>query len=93
MANKRSLKKEINEKIYGIIDDCFSAEMDNPEKNGKDANAVVDEAVELRNSLISKMNDRKVKKSNKETKEHFNQIAEELSKGAAALRAKVDKLA
>jgi hypothetical protein len=37
MANKRSLKKEINEKIYGIIDDCFSAEIENQEKNGKDA--------------------------------------------------------
>ncbi|NQY66827.1 MAG: hypothetical protein HRT72_03785 [Flavobacteriales bacterium] len=89
MANKRNLKKAVNELIFDIIEECFSAEIDNPEKNTKDANSIIEEAVQLRNTLISKISS---KVDQKERKKHFASITDGLSEGVNALLAKVDKL-
>ena len=83
------MKKGINAGVYDVIDDCFSVELYNPDMDTKKTGAIVDEAVELRNALIAKVNSN-VKKG---AKKHFNEIIDELALGLSALQAKVDKLA
>ena len=92
MANLRLFKKSINDKMYEIIDEAYSAEIDNS-ANAKDVNVIVEEAVKLRNDLIARLNDNKSIKEAKPTKQYFNQVKDDLISGATSLQGKVDKLA
>ncbi|MCK8522642.1 hypothetical protein M0D21_13740 [Aquimarina sp. D1M17] len=88
MANKRDLKKDINYVLGDIIEEVYVWELDNPGKDNKAGEAIIDEAISTFDSLIARVNDRKTENPSK----HFKAIKEDLEKTAKSLVEKVNAL-
>ena len=88
MANKRDLKKDINYLLGDIIEAVYVWELSNSEKDTKKSEAIIDEAIDVFDDLIEKVNDRSVENK----KAHFKSINQELEKKGRALIDKINKL-
>ncbi len=88
MANKRDLKKDINYVLGDIIEEVYVWELDNPGKDNKAGEAIIDEAIKSFDELIIRVNDQKVENPSK----HFKTIRADLEKTAKALVDKVNAL-
>ena len=88
MANKRDLKKDINYVLGDIIESVYVWELENPDKDTKKSDTIIDEAIAVFDDLIAKVNDRSV--DNK--KVHFKAINKELESKGKALIDKINKL-
>lgn len=88
MANVRTLKKDINYVLGDIIEAVYLWEMSTTGKPTDTSNALIDEAIAAFDSLINKVNAKKV--DNKKT--HFKQIQSELEDVATKLVEKINKL-
>lgn len=88
MANKRNLKKDINNVLGDIIEAVYVWEYSNTNKGTKESEAIIDEAIETFDTLIAKVND----KSAENKKAHFKAINAELETKGRALIEKVNKL-
>ncbi|MFV0564276.1 MAG: hypothetical protein ACK5NB_00435 [Flavobacteriaceae bacterium] len=88
MANKRNLKKDINNVLGDIIEAVYVWEYTNTGKDTKESEAIIDEAIETFDTLIAKVND----KSAENKKAHFKAINTELETKGRALIEKVNKL-
>ncbi len=88
MASIRQLKKEINAEIANFIDDCYDIMISFPE-NEEDLNEVIDEAVDLYDEIISKIND-----ASQETdiQAYFNELESYFYDQLAVLRNKLSQL-
>lgn len=91
MASRRELKKVINSELLDIIDSAYDYLEENPGEKIKEANTIIDGAVEALNEANERMSGRK-SLSGKELREHFNTLKAEFDKKAAALRKQLDKL-
>jgi hypothetical protein len=91
MSNRRDLKKNINVLMSDVIEECYDSLLNNEGKNEKEVEALVDEAVDLADDLIGKVNDAK-KFKGKEAKKHFAKIKEELGDKVIVFMEKLDKL-
>ena len=56
MANKRSLKKDIDYLVYEVVSDCFTVMSVKPADKGEELAEVISDAVILRNELIARVN-------------------------------------
>ena len=88
MANVKNLKKDINYVLGDIIEAVYVWEYTNTDKETKNSEAIIDEAIETFDDLISKVNIKGV--DNK--KEHFKNVRKELEEKARALVDKLNKL-
>lgn len=88
MANIRDLKKDINFVLGDIIDAVYVWEAINPKQPTKDGEAIIDDAIATFDSLISKVNDRKVENRSKNLKE----VRTELEEKAGVLIERINKL-
>ena len=88
MASVKNLKKDINFVLGDIIEAVYLYEMATTGKPTEATNAVIDEAITSFDSLIAKVNIRKV--DNK--KAHFKQINIELEQTANQLVEKINAL-
>ncbi len=88
MANVRNLKKDINYVLGDIIEAVYVWEYNNTDKDTKKSEAIIDEAIETFDSLIAKVNDKKVE----DKKVHFKSINQELEDKGRALIEKINKL-
>ncbi|SHI69968.1 hypothetical protein [Aquimarina spongiae] len=88
MANKRDLKKDINYVLGDIIEEVYAWELENPGKDNKAGEAIIDEAIASFDGFIERMNDKKVENASK----HFKAIREDLEKTAKGLLDKVNSL-
>lgn len=88
MANKRNLKKDINYVLGDIIEAVQVWELTNAEKATKEGDAIIDEAIEVFDELIAKVNDRSVE----DKKAHFKAINIELEAKGRALIEKINNL-
>lgn len=88
MASVRNLKKDINYVLGDVIEECYMKEMLNPEVDSKKVQAIVDEAIESFDSLIERVNDKKVEKKSA----HFKAVQSDLETVAGKLLDKVNKL-
>ncbi|GAA3564860.1 hypothetical protein [Snuella lapsa] len=88
MANKRDLKKDINYVLGDIIEAVYVWEYANTDKDTKESSAIIDEAIEVFDDLIAKVNNRSVE----DKKAHFKAINNELEAKGKALIEKVNKL-
>jgi len=91
MASKRDIKKTINNVIGNFLDDCYSDMLNNPGKHDKEIEKIVDDAVDLADDLIARVNKSKTI-SDKERKAHFNQINKHLTEKTNGLLKKLDSL-
>ena len=88
MANKRDLKKDINYVLGDIIEEVYVWELNNPGKENKKGQAIIDEAIKSFDELMARVSDRKAENPSK----HFKAIREDLEKKASALVEKVNSL-
>ena len=88
MANIRNLKKDINFVLGDIIEAVDVWEYNNPSKDTKKSEAIIDEAIDTFDELIAKVNDKAVE----DKKAHFKAINKELETRGLALIEKINKL-
>ena len=88
MANVRDLKKDINYVLGDIIEAVYIWEYANKDKDIKKSEAIIDEAIEVFDDLIAKVNNKSI--DNK--KAHFKTIHQELEEKGRALIEKINKL-
>ena len=88
MANVKNLKKDINYVLGDIIEAVYLHEMTTSGKPTTESNALIDEAIAVFDSLITKVNAKKVE----DKKSHFKQINVELEQAANQLVAKINAL-
>lgn len=88
MANKRDLKKDINYVLGDIIEEVYMWELENPGKDSKSGEAIIDEAITSFDSFMARANERKLENP----KKHFKSLRDDLEKTAKALVKKVNAL-
>ncbi|HLU84601.1 MAG TPA: hypothetical protein VKZ45_03945 [Vicingaceae bacterium] len=88
MANVRNLKKDINYVLGDIIEAVYIWEMSTSGKPSAESEAIIDEAIEKFDSLITRVNDKKAE--NKKT--HFKAIYSDLEETANQLVEKINTL-
>ena len=74
MSSKRDLKKDINYVLGDIIEAVYIWEMTNPDKGTEASEKIIDQAIDVFDDLIQKVNDRSVENK----KQHFKAINQEL---------------
>jgi len=88
MASIKNLKKDINFILGDIIEECYIWELENPKKETVNTEAIINEAFDAFDSLLTKVSEKNV--ANK--KSHFKAISKDLETIAIELIAKVNKL-
>ncbi len=88
MPSVKNLKKDINFVLGDIIEAVYICEMTGAGKPTDATNAIIDEAIESFDALITKVNTKNVENK----KAHFKQINAELEQTANQLVAKINAL-
>lgn len=88
MSSKRDLKKDINYVLGDIIEAVYIWEMTNADKGVEASGKIIDEAIEVFDELIQKVNDRSVENK----KQYFKGINQELETRGRALIDKINAL-
>lgn len=88
MANKRDLKKDINYVLGDIIEEVYGWELENPGKDTKKGEAIIDEAITSFDEFMVRANERKLENPSK----HFKSLRGDLEKSAKSLLKKVNSL-
>ena len=88
MASIRDLKKDINFVLGDIIEAVYIWELTNPTKETKKSQKIIDEAIDVFDDLIVKVNQRDVESK----KQHFTSINKELEDKGRSLIDKINAL-
>lgn len=88
MANRRTLKRDINYVMGDIIEAAYLHQLANPKQDSAKTEEIVDEAIADFDELIGKMNQKDVE--NKQ--QHFKSIQKELEAKATTLVEKLNAL-
>ncbi|MBI5217459.1 MAG: hypothetical protein HY958_00825 [Bacteroidia bacterium] len=78
MASRKNLKKDINYLENEVISDCFAYMYVHPDKNKDKVMNIIEESVQVRNELVSKINKAKLEKDPKKVKDYFKEIRKEM---------------
>ncbi|MEX1191600.1 MAG: hypothetical protein WEA99_06465 [Brumimicrobium sp.] len=76
MANIRELKKEINNMVYDVVEECYSLQLFDESKK-KDTDSFIDEVADFQEEAMTAINKAKSKKEFKEIREKAEKQAEE----------------
>ena len=71
MASKRDLKKDIDYLVYELLSDCFIYSDMHPGKENEALSLIIEDAVNLRNDLIARVNNPDGKDNPKKCKNKF----------------------
>ena len=88
MANVRNLKKDINYVLGDIIEAAYIWEYTNTTKDTKGTEAIIDEAITVFDSLITRVNEKSVENK----KAHFKAINTDLEAKGNELIEKINNL-
>lgn len=84
MASKRALKKDVNEMIYDVVEECFTLQILD-EKKTKKTEELIDHAADFQLSILSKINAAKNKADFKAIKNEIEEKAVSFVKELNAL--------
>ena len=56
MANLRNFKKDVTYLVEEVISDCWAFMYFNPEKNAGDCNDIINDAIDFRDEMFTKIN-------------------------------------
>jgi hypothetical protein len=85
MSSIKDLKKEVDNHIFEIISDCFLYTGLHPDNTTEEVTEIIEDAVTLRNELISRINNPGEKEGPKEIRKHYQAVKADLSKGVFGL--------
>tara|TARA_B100000686_G_scaffold354666_1_gene466256 strand:+ start:22424 stop:22693 length:270 start_codon:yes stop_codon:yes gene_type:complete len=88
MSSIKKLKKQINNKIGGFIEDVYLWELNNQKADINLTNSLIDESINLFDLLIKEMNSPK----GKSLKKHYNSIKIKLESEVKKMNEKLKKL-
>jgi hypothetical protein len=92
MTSRRKIKKNINNVLANVLEECYSEILINPGKNDNEITLIIDDAVDLADDLIAKVNNSKNLKKRKDVKSNFQTIAIELEDKAVGFIEKLNAL-
>jgi hypothetical protein len=84
MASRKDLKRNLNNMIFDIVEECFTMQLMDDSKTAK-ADAIIDEAANFQDSMLVKINSAK-------TKADFRPICNEIEEAAIAFINKLNGL-
>ena len=93
MASVKELKKDIEYLTFEVIADCFAYIEINPDGKNDEAITIVNDAVNLRNELITRINNPESKDNSKVIKAHYNAIRRDLFVGVDSLFSRLSAIA
>lgn len=85
MGNVRILKKDIDNQVFEIISDCFIYSGLHPDNKTDKVTSIIEDAVNLRNELISRVNNPESKDDPKLVRQHYRAIKADLAAGTDKL--------
>lgn len=88
MASIRKLKKEMNDVLSEIIEDCYVCQLNSDDKTAAKAEKIIDEAIITFDELIVKLHQKDVE----DRKAHLKGLRADLNKKAKSLSDKINKL-
>ncbi len=88
MASIRKFKKEINDVLSGIIEDCYVCQLEGDDKISAKAEKIIDEAITTFDDLIAQLHQKDVA----DQKTHLRALKASLNDKSAQLLDKISKL-
>jgi hypothetical protein len=88
MASVKNFKKEINNVLSDIIEECYICQLTNDDKISAKADKIIDEAIAVFDDLIMKLNENNVENK----KKHFKTLHTDLKLKAEKMLGKIEKL-
>jgi len=88
MASVKNFKKEINNVLSDIIEECYICQLISDDKIAAKADKIIDEAIATFDTLIAKLNDNSVENK----KKYFQTLNADLKSKATDLLGKIEKL-
>jgi hypothetical protein len=85
MSSIKNLKKEVDNQVFEIISDCFLYTGIHPDNKPEEVSEIIEDAVTLRNDLISRINNPGEKENTKEIRKHYQSVKADLNKGVLDL--------
>jgi hypothetical protein len=85
MSSKRDLKKDINYLVFEVISDCFAFAAIHPDKKTDKVDAIINDAVNLRNDLIARVNNPDGKDNPRIIRTYYQSINKDLLAGVDSL--------
>jgi len=82
MASLRDLKKDIDYLMYEVISDCFVYQGIHPDHKTEELQTIINDAVNLRNDLIARVNNPDGKDNPKIVKAYYQAVKKDLTDGA-----------
>ena len=92
MASIRQLKKDIDNQLFEVISDCFLYIGINPDKKSDEVSTIIDDAVSLRNDLISRVNNPDGKDNPKIVKAYYKSVEKDLLTGVDKLFSRLSSM-
>jgi len=88
MASVKNFKKEINNVLSDVIEECYICQLTNDDKISAKADKIINEAISTFDDLILKLHDKSV--DNK--KKHYQSIRAELKSKSVKMLDNLEKL-
>jgi len=88
MASVKNFKKEINNVLSDIIEECYICQLTSDDKISAKVDKIIDEAIATFDDLIVKLNLKDVENK----KKHFQKMQSDLNAKAVNLLGKIEKL-
>lgn len=88
MASIQDLKKDVNTVLSSVIDECTIEQLTADDKKSQQLEKIIDESIEVFDSIIEKINQKKVEHRAK----HLRAVKNELQDNASRLLEKIAKL-
>ena len=85
MASIKQFKKDIDNKLFEVISDCFLYIGVHPDKKSDEVSSIIDDAVSLRNDLIARVNNPDGKDNPQVIKKFLQQVRTDLDSGVDEL--------
>lgn len=85
MENRRDLKKDIDYLVFEVISDCLGYSELHPDNNPDEQQAIIADAVNLRNDLIARVNNPDGKDNPKILKGFYKTVQKDLLTGVDQL--------
>ena len=93
MASKRELKKDVDYLIFELFSDCFAYKEVFPDDNADEIAEIINDAIDLRNDLIARINHPDGKDNRRITKTYFQNVSKDLFEGVDKLFGRLSALA
>ena len=92
MASVRDLKKDIDYLLFEVISDCFAFSEVHPGTKTEEVAKIINDAVDLRNDLIARVNNPDGKDNPKIVKAYYKTVNKDLLEGIDKLFTRLSDL-